>query len=353
MWTSEDAMLIWQAHKGKIESAAFSADGRLLATATGGTRTVYLWDPTTGHLVRRLAGTWPSGLRLGSVKAVAFARDAPLLAAGTSRSVTVWRTDSWELVADLDHPHARELAFGPGASPRLAASNATRVAIWDDAGRPTGGEIRAPDRRIGNWGTNGVAALDFAPDGRQLLTSSQYAAILWHPATGKRLRTVRNSTAVNRGAARFSPDGSRIALTHGKWAEVVACESDAAPPEDAPPEPARRSFLQAMRQTISSAYRRWTEAVSRMSGTTPLVRVRAGMGRWPNVWAVAWTANGESFLTAGNDGFVRLWDAASGVERKAFDWQIGKLYCVAFSPDGLMCAACGAKGQVVVWDVDE
>ena len=46
-------MLVWQAHKGKIESAAFSPDGQFLATATGGTQAVYLWNPTTGKLVHK------------------------------------------------------------------------------------------------------------------------------------------------------------------------------------------------------------------------------------------------------------------------------------------------------------
>ena len=45
--------------------------------------------------------------------------------------------------------------------------------------------------------------------------------------------------------------------------------------------------------------------------------------------------------------------ATSGAELKTFDWKIGKLYCAAFSPDGLTCAACSNKGQVVIWDVDE
>jgi hypothetical protein len=35
-------MLIWQAHKGKIESAAFAPDGQLFATATRGARLPYL-----------------------------------------------------------------------------------------------------------------------------------------------------------------------------------------------------------------------------------------------------------------------------------------------------------------------
>src|SRR5262245_49347952 len=108
-------MLVWQAHKGKIESMAFAPDGRFLATATGGTRTVYLWEPTTGKLVRKLTGDWPDGHRgLGSVLSVGFAPGAPLLAAGTSRSVTLWRTDTWDLTSDLDTGGAYELAFGPG-----------------------------------------------------------------------------------------------------------------------------------------------------------------------------------------------------------------------------------------------
>ena len=132
-------MFVWQAHKGQVDSLAFGPDGRLLATGTGGTRTVHLWEPTTGTLVRKLAGDWPDGRGLGAVKSVAFAPGAPLLAAGTARSVTVWRTDNWVPVADLATAYAYELAFGPGASPRLAASSSyDHTGIWDDPGRPPG-----------------------------------------------------------------------------------------------------------------------------------------------------------------------------------------------------------------------
>jgi hypothetical protein len=48
---------------------------------------------------------------------------------------------------------------------------------------------------------------------------------------------------------------------------------------------------------------------------------------------------------------VRLWDIDSGRQRAAFDWGIGKVYAVAFAPDG-MRAAAGGQQNIVVWDVD-
>lgn len=48
---------------------------------------------------------------------------------------------------------------------------------------------------------------------------------------------------------------------------------------------------------------------------------------------------------------VGLWDAAAKAEVRRFAWDVGRVNAVAFSPDGLRCAAAGS-GKVVVWDVD-
>ncbi|MCE9566049.1 MAG: hypothetical protein K8U57_28855 [Planctomycetes bacterium] len=302
-------MIVWKAHVGKIESMAFSADGQLLATATGGTRTVHLWEPT-GKLVRKLTGNWPNGRTLGTVKAVAFASGAPLLAAATSRSVTLWRTDTWELVADLNTALAYELAFGPGEHPVLAAAESRDTAIWADAGRTTGDKVRPSDRVCGPRG--GVAVLDFSPNGTVLAASNCHEAGLWNPTTGKRVRSLERPSGNHRGAIRFSPDGTVVALARGKYVDLWPVAG-----EDKP--------------------------------TATLV---AGTGRQPAVWALGWADGGKVLMTAGADGFVRNWDANAGKELRSFAWGLGKVYCAAFSPDGLTCAAGGENGQVVVWDVD-
>ncbi len=55
--------------------------------------------------------------------------------------------------------------------------------------------------------------------------------------------------------------------------------------------------------------------------------------------------------SAQGDGKVRFWDVESGQLRRAFDWGIGEVKSVVFSPDG-MRAAAGGEGQILVWDID-
>jgi WD40 repeat protein len=86
-----------------------------------------------------------------------------------------------------------------------------------------------------------------------------------------------------------------------------------------------------------------------IDGDGPVVTLR---GHTLFVRGMGFTRDGQSVITAGSDGSVRLWDANTGAERRSFDWGIGKLYAAAFSPDGLTCAAGSENGQVVVWDVD-
>ena len=61
---------------------------------------------------------------------------------------------------------------------------------------------------------------------------------------------------------------------------------------------------------------------------------------------------GKAIATCRNDGTVWLWEPATLQPIRTFDWKLGKLVSVAFSPDGLLAAAGTEDGQVVVWDLD-
>jgi WD40 repeat protein len=297
-------MLIWQAHKGKIESVAFSPDGQFLATATGSARVPYLWEPTSGKRVRKLDGG------RGGVMTVSFAPQAPIFAAGTDECVRLWHTDTWDVFAELDHTSACDIAFGPGEAPMIATASTHGVRFWADASSAVAISPREPDTRYPTPRSH--ASMHFSPSGALLAISTVPSVTVWRTKDHSRVCTLRNAPTNCRGAVRFAPDGKRLAISYGSWVEVWSIEGE---PEQ-------------------------------------LVTFQAGKGRSSLIWAVHWTADGNTLLTAGNDGNVRMWNPTNGVELKTFNWDIGKLYCAAFSPDGLTCAACGQKGQVVVWDVD-
>jgi WD40 repeat protein len=70
-----------------------------------------------------------------------------------------------------------------------------------------------------------------------------------------------------------------------------------------------------------------------------------GVAFAPNRPLLAFTQNSK------DTGEVVFWDAQRKVELARFDWGLGALGAVAFSPDGFRCATASAN-KAVVWDVD-
>jgi WD40 repeat protein len=67
---------------------------------------------------------------------------------------------------------------------------------------------------------------------------------------------------------------------------------------------------------------------------------------------LAFHPSGRFLAATSNDATVKFYDTATWTEAKAFNWKIGRLRSVAFSPDGMLAAAGGDKGKIVLWDVD-
>ncbi|MFE1443772.1 trypsin-like peptidase domain-containing protein [Streptomyces sp. NPDC058739] len=100
-----------------------------------------------------------------------------------------------------------------------------------------------------------------------------------------------------------------------------------------------------------------TLATSGNDATVRLWDVRTGKtrttlkGHTDEVWSVAFSPDGRTLATAGDDATVRLWDVATGKTRATLTGHDSEVYSVAFSPDGGTLATGGFDATVRLWDV--
>jgi RNA polymerase sigma factor (sigma-70 family) len=374
-------------HGGEVGQFAFAPGGKALATA-GNNGVVSLWDVTTGRELRCLKDA-----TVGIEPGVAFAPDGKVLATGQYAEVCRWDTASWSELPrfPLKSSTVGQLLFSPDGGVlaclgKYPQDNRNTVAFLDAS---TGGELHrmdglknyvapcvafAPDgktwayadrrdkaiglhdaltgqelRRLEGHSSR-VVTVAFSPDGRTLASTDDEGTLrFWNTATGRPLAGRGHFEAQDNLA--YSADGKRLVgggAGRGPLVYDIAAGKQVAAPESRPGtrgvmllSPDGKLLASAEQQSL----RLWD------AGT--LEPVRRAEAHEDEVRAVAFAPGGGVVVSAaGEDGFVRRWEVATGQVLPPLRDFRDHVYALTYSPDGRTLAVGTGNHQGTVWLLD-
>ncbi len=348
-----EEILTLTGHTGPVDCLVFNSDGtRIVATSKGVAK---VWDLPEGRETLTLEpGDWET------IASIAFSPDGKLLAGADGEVdvwpgfIRIWDASSGQLLEsiEIEDEGLVNVAFSPDGL-RLAWASWNKLNIWELASR----------REVVSFDVDeGPSMPIFSPDGKRLTAGSTYSsgtARVWDAASGKEIAKLKTDEEWIRPLT-FSPEGTRIA-THGGGVLAAVTEArvwDVArgreifslrlPGDQDHPA----AFSPDLRQLAAG----WGRSI-RLWDATANPEVLACRGHCGGINCIAFSRDDQRLASCSEDGTVRIWDTASGLQVASFGERIVEaeddvesVESLAFGPDDQWLAA--AQGdEVILWDL--
>jgi WD40 repeat protein/serine/threonine protein kinase/tetratricopeptide (TPR) repeat protein len=380
LWDLADGMAVatLQGHDWPILSVAWSPDGKTVVSASTWAIGAKVWDVASRKERFMLQGGSP----------VAFLPDGRLACLGHGYEVSVWDVVTGKKQADLRGTGSNlSVAIPPdGKSVGFGAFD-RNVTLWDI----TTGQTRAhharlvpihsvafsPDGKfVASGGDDGVIELrdmvgvgapaelqpggivssnvTFSPDGTTVVTGSARGMKRWETTTGNELVSAQSNMQGD-GRIALSPDGNIVASASGDAIRLWDLKTDQ-----------EISVLRGHTgQICGLAFAPDGKSLASCGapandGTAKLWDLGTGSARVTikgisSIADVAFSPDGMTLATGGQEMTLQLWDAKTGRPKAALQQDMMGhhvwVFSLAFSPDGKTLAAGGSYGSLNLWDV--
>ncbi|KAF7979694.1 hypothetical protein HWV62_41711 [Athelia sp. TMB] len=337
---------VYKGHTDWVRSAAFSPDGRRIASGSDD-GSIHIWDAETGLLV-----VGPIKEHASYIYSVAFSPDGHTVASGSSNGIVCfWDAETGALAVGPFKGHTDtvySVAFSPDGL-RLASGSADRtVRMWNTA---TGALAAGPFEGH----TDEVNSVAFAPDGRKVASGSDDDTVcIWDIKMGRQVAMGRHNARV--WSVAFSPDGLHV-VSASEDKTVCIWDAETGTLTAGPFEGHTESVksvayspdgLQVASGSDDQTIRIW----SLQSGTI----TQTYKGHTDHINSVAFSSDGQRIATASSDGTVRIWDAEAGPlaanTSEPSKGHTGDINSVAFSPDGRHIASGSDDCTMCIWDAE-